>query len=280
MSIHVPAKKTTLLLISTLVTVISSNANAFDLQSEVEPLAQRLLADKSAVGFVVGIYVDGEKQILSYGETQKGKGIAPDGDTIYELGSISNVFTGVLLADLVQRGRVQLDDPMQKYLPKAAKSQLSNPTHITFEHLATHTSGLPRLPDNLQPTDLTNPYADYTFRQMYAFLKQHKLRRAPGEYEYSMYGMGLLGVLLASRERMSYDELLVERIAKPCEMNDTCVNLSSEQRRRLAPPYDAALQAAQNWDFPAFAGAGGVRSTTNDMLKLSTSFCTGTGLVK
>ena len=162
---------------------------------------------------------------------------------------------------------MKLDDPMQKYLPKAAKTQLKNPSHITFEHLATHTSGLPTLPDNLQPADLTNPYADYTYQQMYAFLKDHQLRRAPGEYEYSNFGMGLLGVLLAGRERMPYEELLVEHIAKPCGMDDTCVNLSNKQRQRLAPPYDAALQAAKNWDVPALAGAGGIRSTTNDMLK-------------
>jgi CubicO group peptidase (beta-lactamase class C family) len=260
--------KTTLLLVSTLLIVNPAKGYAFDLQPKIDPLAKQLLANDLAVGFVVGIYIDGETQVISYGETKKGNGITPDGDTIYEIGSVSNAFTGALLADLVQRGRVKLGDPMQKYLPKAAKTHLKNPSHITFEHLATHTSGLPSLPDNIKPADQMNPYADYTFQQMYAFLRNHELRRAPGEYEFSMYGMGLLGVLLSSRERMSYEELLVEHIAKPCDMDDTCVKLSNKQRRRLAPPYDAALQTAKNWDFPTLAGAGGIRSTTNDMLKL------------
>ena len=267
MSTDVPAVKTTLLLFSTLLIIGPSSAKPLDLRPQIDPLAKQLLADKVAVGFVVGIYKDGETQVIGYGKSRKGTGISPDGDTIYEIGAASMAFTGVLLADQVERGKVKLDDPMQKYLPKAAKTRLRNPTHITFEHLATHTSGLPRLPDNMQPADLRNPYADYTFQQMYAFLTDHELRRDPGEYELSMYGIGLLGVLLASREGVPYEELLVERIAKPCGMDDTCVELSSKQRRRLARPYDAELQVAKNWDYPGLTGGGGIRSTTNDMLK-------------
>ena len=267
MSTFASAVRTAFLMVSALFLVSPSTGNALDLQAEIDPLAQQLLADEVAVGFVVGIYKDGEEQVITYGETEKGKGAAPDGDTIYEIGSVSKAFTGVLLADLVLRGRVKLDDPYQKYLPAAAKAELKNPTHITFQHLATQTSGLPRLPDNMRPADIANPYADYTFQQMFAFLKEHKLRRPPGEYEYSNLGVGLLGVLLARREKTSYEELLVARIAKPCGMDDTRITLSEQQRQRLAPPYDAALQPAKNWDLPAVAGAGAIRSTTRDMLK-------------
>ncbi len=259
--------KTTFSLVLILLLAVPGKGYADDLRAAIDPLAKQLLDDKLAVGFVVGIYKDGKKQVISYGETEKSKGIAPDGDTIYEIGSISKVFTGTLLADLVERGRVQLEDPMQTYLSEPSKSELRNPTHITFEHLATHTSGLPRLPDNLKPADPMNPYADYTFGQMFSFLKDYTYPKAPGEYEYSNFGMGLLGVLLAGREKESYEELMVERIAKPCGMDDTRVTLSDKQRQRLAPPYDAALQPAKNWDIPTVAGAGGIHSTANDMLK-------------
>jgi len=267
MSSYLPTLRTAFLLLITLLVIPPARGYALDLRSQTDPLVEQLLADEIVVGLVVGIYKDGETQVIGYGETEKGKGIAPDGETIHEIGSASKAFTGVMLADLVQRGRVKLDDPMQKYLRNAAKSRLQNPSHITFEHLATHTSGLPRLPDDFQPADPTNPYADYTFQQIFAFLKEHEPRRAPGEYEYSNVGMGLLGVLLAGREKMSYEELLVEHIAKPCGMDDTCVNLAGDQLARLAPPYDSSLQASKNWDFPTLAGAGGIRSTTNDMLK-------------
>jgi D-alanyl-D-alanine-carboxypeptidase/D-alanyl-D-alanine-endopeptidase len=259
--------KTVAVLITSFLMIFPETGYAVDLRPEIDPLVQQLLAEDTAVGMVVGIYKDGETQVIGYGETEKGTGIAPDGDTVYEIGSTSKVFTGALLADMIGRGRVKLSNPMQMYLPQATKEQLKNPTHITFKHLVTHTSGLPVLPDNIQPADVMNPYADYSFKQIFAFLKDHKLRRDPGEYEYSNFGMGLLGVLLASREKSTYEELLIERIAKPCDMDDTNIKLSEKQRKRLAPPYDAALEPTKNWDFPTLAGAGGIRSTTNDMLK-------------
>ncbi|QEG32930.1 serine hydrolase [Bythopirellula goksoeyrii] len=267
MSLFGPTSRIITSLLSIHLLASSPIAGAFDLKPEIDPLAKQLLDDDLAVGFVVGIYKDGETQVIGYGETRKGKGIVPDGDTIYEIGSASMAFTGAILADLVEQGRVNLADPMQKYLPQAARKQIKNLSNITFGHLATHVSGLPKLPDDLQPADPKNPYAGYSYRQMHTFLKEHELRRAPGEYEFSMYGMGLLGVLMAGREKTPYEELLVEHIAIPCGMNDTCVKLSGKQRRRLAPPYDASLRAAKNWDMPTFAGAGGIRSTTNDMLK-------------
>ncbi|HVT28186.1 MAG TPA: serine hydrolase [Lacipirellulaceae bacterium] len=259
--------KTALMLVAIPLLVNPAIGNALDLKREIDPLAKQLIDNKVAVGFVVGISKDGETQVIGYGETERGGGVVPSGDTIYEIGSVSKVFTSVLLADMVDRGRVKLDDPIQKYLSKTAQEDLKHLSKITFEQLATHTSGLPRLPDNMQPADPMNPYADYTFKQMFEFLKGYKLSRAPGQYEYSNLGVGLLGVLLSSREKMPYEKLMVERIAKPCGMDDTCVTLSDKQRERLAPPYDASLQPAKNWDMPAFEGAGGIRSTANDMLK-------------
>ncbi len=138
---------------------------------------------------------------------------------------------------------------------------------ITLEHLATHTSGLPRLPDNLAPADASNPYADYSVAQMYAFLNGHKLRRPPGEYEYSNYGMGLLGQVLARHASTTYEQLLIERIAAPLKMYDTRITLDERRRQRLAPPYSLALQPAKNWDLPTLPGAGAIRSTCHDLLK-------------
>jgi CubicO group peptidase (beta-lactamase class C family) len=103
---------------------------------------------------------------------------------------------------------------------------------------------------------------------MFEFVGRHELRRAPGEYEYSNLGVGLLGHLLATKAGKSYEELLVDRIAGPLKMNDTRVILSDEQRKRLAPGYNAALKSEKNWDLNALVGAGGIRSTANDLMKL------------
>jgi CubicO group peptidase (beta-lactamase class C family) len=119
------------------------------------------------------------------------------------------------------------------------------------------------------PKDLKNPYADYTPELMFKFLGKHQLTRPPGKYEYSNFGMGLLGHLLATKAGKSYEQLVIERICEPLEMNDTRITLTDDQRKRLAPPYDAELGDERNWDFDALAGAGALRSTVNDMLKLA-----------
>lgn len=160
-----------------------------------------------------------------------------------------------------------LEDALQKYLPESVRLEIKDDKPITLEHLATHTSGLPRLPANLKLQDPRNPYADYTTQQLYAFLGNHKLRRSPGQYEYSNLGMGLLGHELARRAGVSYEQLLTDRICRPLGMHDTCITLNEDQQRRLALPYDAALGPDKNWDAPTLAGAGAIRSTTDDMLK-------------
>lgn len=243
--------------------------SALDLREKVDPLARPLVDDGLVVGLAIGILKDGQTQFIAYGETTKGSGTVPTADTIYEIGSISKVFTGTLLADMVERGKVQLSDPIQQYVPAGIKVPMFDDKPITIENLATHTSGLPRLPKNLNPADAKNPYADYTVEQMYAFLARHKLRRAPGEYEYSNYGMGLLGQLLAARADTTYAQLLAQRITQPLGMSDTVLELSDQQRSRLAPPYNAALAAEHTWDIPTLAGAGAIRSTVADMLRFA-----------
>jgi CubicO group peptidase (beta-lactamase class C family) len=244
-----------------------SAAHGLDLQAKIDPLARPLLEEGLAVGFVVCILKDKEMQILPYGETARGSGVAPNGDTVYEIGSISKVFTGILLADAVLRGRMKLGDTLQQRLPPYAKAPVAGGVPISLEHLATHTSGLPRLPDNLSPADPANPYAEYDSTRMYAFLAGHKLRRPPGQFEYSNFGMGVLGHVVALDAGMTYEQLMIERIAAPLGMGDTRMVLDERLRRRLAAPYDWELQAAKNWDIPTLAGAGALRSTCKDLLR-------------
>ena len=250
-----------------IVAVLAPMTYGLDLQPKIDPLARPLLEDGIAVGFVVGIVKDGQTQVLAYGETTKGSGVAPNANTVYEIGSISKVFTGVLLADMVQKGIVKLSDPVQKYLPAEVKMPVADGKPIMLEHLATHTSGLPRLPDNFKPADWSNPYADYTELQMYEFLMGHELRRPPGQYEYSNYGMGLLGHVLSRRMGKTYEQYLVRKICGPLRIRDTRITLNKNQRKRFAPPYNSALKLANTWDFPTLAGTGGIRSTCNDMIK-------------
>ena len=246
--------------------VVATLAESAD-KEKIDPFAHQLIKDQIVVGLVIGIVKDGQSQIITYGETIKGSGIAPDGNTLYEIGSVSKVFTGVLLASLIQSDDVNLRDPLQKYLPPSVTAPVADGKPITLEHLATHTSGLPRMPDNFKPADPLNPYADYTIEQMYLFLNGHELRRPPGQYEYSNYAMGLLGHVLAHHKGMTYEQFLLDRICEPLGMKDTRITLNEDQRKRLAPPYNAALKPAKNWNIPALAGAGAIRSSAGDMIK-------------
>jgi D-alanyl-D-alanine-carboxypeptidase/D-alanyl-D-alanine-endopeptidase len=254
---------------ASLATIIAVGVNAWaaDIRPAIEPLVTPLLENGEVVGLTVGVICDGNAQVISFGETEKGSGKAPDGKTVYEIGSATKAFTGILLADAVLRGKMKLDDPAQKYLPKQVKTPSFDGKTITLEHLATHTSGLPRLPSNLRPKDPTNPYADYSGKDLAEGLAKLKLNRPPGTYDYSNLGMGLLGQLIVRNAGKSYSELLKERITGPLGMSDTSIQLSASQRERLAPPYSASLEPDHNWDIPTLTGAGAIRSTADDMVK-------------
>jgi CubicO group peptidase (beta-lactamase class C family) len=230
-------------------------------------LVDRIDAHRQSVGIVVGVIEPSGRRIIAYGSRVKGDAQPVDGDTVFEIGSITKVFTSLLLADAVQRGEVVLGDPITKFLPAGTKVPGRGGHAITLQDLATHTSGLPRMPDNFQPKDPANPYADYSVAQLYQFLSTYQLPRDPGtQYEYSNLGGGLLGHLLARRAGMDYEALVRERVLTPLGMTRTAITLSADMKARLAHGYTATLEPAANWDLPTLAGAGALRSTANDML--------------
>lgn len=222
-----------------------------------------------APGIVAGIIDKNGVTIVASGVCEDGKPGEVDGNTLFEIGSITKVFTGLLLQDMADHGEVQLDDPISKYLPASVTVPSRNGHEITLRSLATHSSGLPRLPKNLSPADGGNPYADYTVAQMYEFLSSYKLKRDVGaKSEYSNFGMGLLGHILALRAGTNYEVLVVNRICGPLKMDSTRITLTSELQARFATGHDENGMRTSNWDLPTLAGAGALRSTANDLLKL------------
>jgi len=236
--------------------------------SEIQQiLVDRIDTQHQGIAIVVGIIDANGRRIISYGHFEKGDTRSLNGDTIFEIGSETKVFTALLLSDMVQHGEVSLDEPVSKFLPATVKLPQRNGKSITLVDLATHTSGLPRLPTNLSPKDPANPYADYTVDQLYQFLSTYQLTRDIGsQYEYSNLGGGLLGHLLALRAGTTYEALVESRICKPLAMKSTAITLTPEMKARLAPGHDAQLETVPNWDLPTLAGAGALRSDANDML--------------
>ncbi|HEY1170519.1 MAG TPA: serine hydrolase [Verrucomicrobiae bacterium] len=231
-------------------------------------LRERIDTAHAGVGIVVGIIDEKGMRVISHGTFSRSNNTPVDGETIFEIGSITKAFTGELLAEMVSRGEVKLDDPVAKFLPASVKVPERKGRQITLLDLATQHSGLPRLPDNMAPADESNPYADYTVEQLYAFLNGHTLTRDIGsKYEYSNLGMGLLGHVLALKAGTSYEALVIERLCKPLAMANTSITLSKEAQRKLATGHSKMGGAVSNWDLPTMAGAGALRSSVNDMLK-------------
>ncbi|MET0400589.1 MAG: serine hydrolase domain-containing protein [Longimicrobiaceae bacterium] len=225
------------------------------------------VARGGAVGLVVGVVENGRPRVVAAGRRGGEGSPAPDGRTVFEIGSVSKVFTTTLLAEMVARGEVALDDPVRKFLPDSVRVPSRGGREITLLDLATATSGLPRLPGNLDPT-AADPYAHYEARDLYAFLAGYTLPRDPGAaYEYSNLGMGLLGHVLALRAGKPYEELVAERILLPLGMRDTRIVPTPSMRERHAAGHGDSLAPVGGWSFAVLAGAGGWHSTADDMLR-------------
>ena len=235
-------------------------------------LLNRTGESRKAVGISVGLVDATGERFLAAGATVPGGSVAPDADTVFEIGSITKVFTSLVLADMVVKGEVKLEDPVAKLLPPGIKVPERDGRQITLIDLSNQVSGLPRMPDNFKPADMGDPYIDYGPAQMYEFLAKVQLARGIGEkYEYSNLGVGLLGHALALKAGMSYEELVRERVLEPLGMTDTAIALPERLKARLATGTGPNLSPVKNWNFDAIAGAGALRSTARDMLKFLTA---------
>jgi len=242
-------------------------AQHFPADEDLMELIRSRVDDDRAVGIVLGVIeADGTTRIVSHGDA--GPNARPLGEkSVFEIGSITKVFTGILLADMAARGEVSLSDPVAKYLPDGNTMPSRGGREITLLDLSTHHSALPRLPDNMSPENDANPYADYTVAQMYEFLSSYKLRRDIGsEYEYSNLAVGLLGHVLARVGGGSYEDVLSERVLEPLGMHRTGIALDQDMQAWMAKGHDQHGNVVPLWDLPTFAGAGALRSDITDML--------------
>ncbi|MBC9880315.1 serine hydrolase [Bradyrhizobium sp. INPA01-394B] len=231
-------------------------------------LMDRIDARRRGVGLVVGVIDQDGHRIIGYGKVDKGDHRIPDGDTLFEIGSVTKTFTSLLLADMAERGEISLHDPAAKHLPVGVTLPTRGGKQITLFDLATHTSGLPAMPSNFDPGDLANPFGDYSIDRLYQFVTSHVLSRDIGTtYQYSNLGVGLLGHILELRTGLDYETLVRQRITGPLGMASTAINLPPALTARLARGHDQGLRPVRNWTLAALAGAGALRSTANDLVR-------------
>lgn len=232
-------------------------------------LSIRVDVQKQATGVVVGIVEPRGRRVITYGTRGLADKRPMTGDTVFDVGSITKLFTSLLLADLAARGDLAIDDPVARYLPAEVRVPEHGGRPITLADLATHTAGLPLRPSNLVSTDPDNKYAGYTVERLYEFLSGYALPRAPGAgYEYSNVGYGLLGHVVARRIGQGYEAAVRSRITGPLGMVDTRIVATPAMTARAAVGYTLELKPAPSWDFAALEGAGALRSTANDLMKL------------
>ena len=241
-------------------------ATAQDTPSIRAMLKQLVGVNEKIVGMAAVTVDDRGTHTATFGSTGV-PGLTLGSDTVFEMASITKVLTSLLLADMVQRGEVKFSDPVAKYLPTSLKLH-QRVRAITLLDLASYTSGLPIMPDNMPPKwwTLPNPMSNYTEGELYEFLSSYVPEYEPGtRYEYANLGFGLLGVALARRAGKSYEELVIERICKPLGLSHTRITLSDEMRRHLVQPHDRELKPTPIWDMQALAGGGAFRSDATDM---------------
>ena len=230
---------------------------------------RRLLAERmqhNGVGTVVGVIEPAGRRVVAYGRSGASDERPLDGDTVFQIGSVTKVFTTLVLADMVRRGEVELGDPASRYLPPGV-TMPERGRPITLGDLATHRSGLPPMPTNFQLQGEPNPYEAYTVEHLYDFLASHQLVREPGaKREYSNLGVALLGRLLSHRAGVEYEQLLKRRVLAPLGMNSTSIALTPDQTRRLAPGHDRYLKPVYTWEMTTLPASGSLRSTGNDLL--------------
>ena len=247
----------------------TDNALSTELDNKIESIVQPFMFDSKTIGLSIGVLKDGNAYFYNYGETKKGNGKIPSSKDLYEIGSITKTFTGLLLAKAVIEKKMALNDPVNKYLPKDIPIIKFGNDTLRIVHLSNHTSGLPPLPENFGPVaDAMNPYKNYDDAKLYSYLKVAKLFRKPGEkYEYCNLAAGLLGNILERVYKMPYEKLVKKYVCTAAGLSDTKQFLTKTDSVLFVQGYNENILPNGQWDFKALAAAGCLRSNTMDMLK-------------
>ena len=251
--------------------IASNNKMISKLDTIVDNLVKTHILDKANVGISLSIIQNGKTSFYHYGETKQETNNLPKNYTIYEIGSVSKTFTGILLAQAISDNKIKLEDDIRKFLPQKFTNLSFEEKPILVKHLINHTSTLPRLPENLslQPNyDAENPYLNYSKAMIFDYLINFEMKIQPGiNQEYSNFGIAVLGLVLENIYKKPFDFLVTKYISKPFQMTNTYENVPQIEISNFATGYQKDGTASKHWDLVNFAAAGGIKSTIDDMSK-------------
>jgi serine-type D-Ala-D-Ala carboxypeptidase/endopeptidase len=236
-----------------------------DIRRILEGRVEAIAGPEGGMGIVVGVLDGKGRRVIAYGDAGGADRRPLNGDTVFEIASVTKVFTALLLADMVRTGDLALTDPAAKYLPH------SNGVSMTLVDLATHTAGLPFMPDNLAAL-LESPAARYSKSDLYGFIASRPLSDRIGSgWAYSNLDYWLLQEVIAARAGSDFGQVLQSRLLTPLGLRNTAATWSPELKARAAAGHDAVLQPAPDIaSLPVFnlmPAAGSMVSTANDLLK-------------
>jgi len=239
-----------------------------------EILHRRVDVQRRSVGMAAAIVTGQRSRIFCAGRERLTSDRKVSGDTVFEIASITKIFTALLLANAVRWGKVAIDDPVTKHLPSDFVLPQRDGRPITLADLATHTSGLPSFP----PLERNQSLATYSDNDFKAWLASFELTRMPGsQWEYSNAGYTLLGLAIAHRADRSFDEVLQRQLLDPLELHSTFMNPPASAAERLAEGHDRRLKPGPSFDDGIFAPSGGLLSTANDFARFIGALMPGSG---
>lgn len=236
---------------------------------ELKANINKRIENKIITGIVIGVITPEGTSYYSQGVKSLETKEPIDEHTVFEIGSITKTFTGILLANEVIKGELSLDDSLQEFLPEGISAPTRKGESIKLVHLANHSSALPRIPTNLVPNENANRYGNYTRDQLYELIDSYEISRDIGvKFEYSNFAMGLLGTIIADKNNTDYEELMLRTIAEPLEMENTRITLTPEMEMNFAMGHNNNKEVETwLWDSPILVGCGAIHSTAEDMLK-------------
>ncbi|HRW58435.1 MAG TPA: serine hydrolase domain-containing protein [Chlamydiales bacterium] len=235
--------------------------------TDVQELVKHCVEEGYTKGMAVAVIDENGIDYYSYGHLSDESKVSVDENTLFEIGSVTKTITGLLLQIMIEKGEMDLNDPLEMYLPSYVKVPQYKNKKILLKHLANHTAGFPYMPTNFESEDMGNPFAGYTEEYLYDFLSNFEPPRAPGKvHEYSNISVGLLGFIISKKVGMPYEQLVREWILEPLQMNSTYVNVPESETYRFAKGHVGDAQVS-NWDIPVLEGAGALKSCVADLAR-------------
>ncbi|MCH5717904.1 serine hydrolase domain-containing protein [Niabella hibiscisoli] len=240
---------------------------------QISTILKDAVNSKRSKSIIVGIIDSTGRSIYSEGVLSDQNPAKPDANTIYEIGSITKVFTSLILADMSLEGQLRLEDSISKFLPAQVKVPVKNGKEITLLNLSTHTSTFPRFPFNVDPANPDAPYADYSISKLYEYLSAYQPDMDFGtKWRYSNTAYGLLGNILTTiAGEKDYERLIIDSICKPLKMKSTVVTLTPALLKNTATGHSEWGQPVGFLHLSSLDGAGAFLSNVNDLLSFATA---------